>query len=60
MKSGFGKIRIEVIKKIKLTGIENNRISEGVLDPLYARSIVIEDKKKKYNYYFIIRFTFCR
>tara|TARA_X000000950_G_C13887306_1_gene649398 strand:- start:1 stop:1257 length:1257 start_codon:yes stop_codon:yes gene_type:complete len=46
MKSGFGKIRIEVIKKIKLTGIENNRISEGVLDPLYARSIVIEDKKK--------------
>ncbi len=46
MKSGFGKVRINVIKKIKLTGIENNRISEGVLDPLYARSIVIEDKNK--------------
>ena len=47
MKSGFAKVKIEVFKKIKLTGIENNRVSEGVLDPLYARSIVIEDKKKK-------------
>ena len=46
MKSGFGKIEIKVNKKIRLAGRENNRYSNGILDPLYARSIVIEDLKQ--------------
>ena len=46
MKSGFGKIEIKVNKKIGLAGRENNRYSNGILDPLYARSIVIEDLKQ--------------
>ncbi len=46
MKSGFGKVKIKVSKNIRLTGRENNRFGNGILDPLYARSIVIEDLKQ--------------
>ena len=46
MKSGFGKVKIKVSKKIRLTGRGNNRYNNGILDPLHARSIVIEDLKQ--------------
>ena len=46
MKSGFGKVKIKLSKNIRLTGRENNRFGNGILDPLYARSIVIEDLNK--------------
>ena len=47
VRAGFAQVDITPQEPVDLAGYFNRRVSQGVLDPLYAKALVLEDGEKK-------------
>ena len=46
MKAGFAKKKINIEKKLELTGFYRGRFAKAMLDGIYCKAIILEDKNK--------------
>jgi len=47
MKAGFSKLQFKIKNKLKLTGYKNNHNTKNILDGIFAKAVILEEKNIK-------------
>ena len=47
MKASFSKLQFKIKNKLKLTGFTNDNNTKDILDGIFAKAVILEEKKDK-------------